>query len=86
MPVSSGHDQVCLLGADKLQEFGCNRTSGALPDFIHHSDTVAHEVISDLNCEILLVFGSRIFFADFDNQDLLGCPQKKSVAYRAPAF
>jgi len=47
---------------------------------------VAHEVISDLNCEILLVFGSRIFFADFDNQDLLGCPQKKSVAYRAPAF
>ena len=86
MPVSSGHDQVCLLGTDKLQELGCNRPAGALPDFIRHNDTVAHQVTSDVG-QIPLVLGFRIFLADFDDQDFLGRPQKwKRVADRAPAF
>ena len=86
MPVSSGHDQVCLLGTDKLQELGCDRPTGALPDFIRHNDTVAREITSDVG-QISLVLGFRIFFPDFDNQNFIGLPQKRQrVADRAPAF
>src|SRR6185295_12705846 len=48
VPVSTGHDQVGFLGANKLEKLGRNRASGALPGFVGHNDTVAHEVACDV--------------------------------------
>ena len=86
VPVPAGHDQVGFLGAHKLEKLGRDRASGALPGFVSHNDTVAHEVACDVG-KGFSVKGFRFFFTDSDHKNFLGFPEeRKRVLHRAPAL
>src|SRR5262245_29233741 len=53
--IAAGHDQVCPLGTDQLQQFVCSRSTRPPPDFIGNDDAVAHEIAPDIRETFLLL-------------------------------
>jgi hypothetical protein len=48
VPVAAGHDQICLLNPNEMQEFRGDRPPRLPPDFLRHDDSMAEKVRFDV--------------------------------------
>src|SRR5262249_10996917 len=85
VPVAAGHDHICPLVPNEMEEFGGDRSARLPPDFVRHDDSMAEKVRSDIE-KSLFSIGFGFAFADSDDQNLFGLLQKrKCITHGAAA-
>jgi hypothetical protein len=82
MSVAAGHDQICALALNEMQEFGADRPSRLPPHLARHANSMAAKVACDIG---KISFGGfRSAFVDSEDDNIFRSLQKrKGIAHSA---